>query len=307
VKAFITGLGGQDSFYLSELLLDKGYDVYGLVRRTVAPKELPEGVKVVSGDITDPNTIRLVLDVAPDEIYNLAAMSFVHESFNSPKATFDINAGGALNMLEATRYLNCKFYQASTSELFGSSPPPQHERTYFHPRSPYGIAKLAAHWSTINYREAYNLHASTGILFNHESPRRGAEFVTQKIVQGVANIVKGKQERLALGNLEAIRDWGHAKDYVKGMWLMLQQPEPGDYVLATGEGRSIRDLLDIAFSYVDLEYTHFVDVDPKFYRPTEVNALIGDPSRAEGIGWEREYTFEMLIEEMLDAALQSDN
>jgi len=303
MRAFITGATGQDSFYLTEFLLEKGYEVYGLVRRTSQPHAVPEGMKVITGDITDPAVTKQVVDVAPDEIYNLAAMSFVWESFKSPKATFDINAIGTLHMLEAAKQLGCKFYQASTSELYGSSPPPQNENTPFHPRSPYGVAKLAAYWLTVNYRESYGLYACNGQLFNHESPRRGQEFVTQKVCQYVGG--GNFEKKLKLGNLDAIRDWGHAKDYVKGMWMMMQQQEPGDYVLATGEGRSIKDLLDVAFSCINLDWNDYVEIDESFYRPAEVHALIGDPSRMEALGWKREYTFEKMIEEMVDAASNS--
>lgn len=303
MKAFITGATGQDGYYLSQLLISKGYTVYGLVRRTATPAVVPEGVEVVSGDVTDPSVIRDIVDICPDEIYHLAAMSFVWESFKTPKATFDINAVGTLNMLEAARILDCKFYQASTSELYGSTPPPQKEDTPFHPRSPYGVAKLAAYWLTVNYRESYGLYACNGILFNHESPKRGIEFVTRKVTEYVA---KGDfSEKLKLGNLGAIRDWGHAKDYVYGMWLMMQQDKPDDYVLATGEGRTIKDLLDTAFNYIDEDWGGYVEVDEVLFRPAEVHSLIGDPSKAEAIGWTREYTFDKMIKEMIDETLNS--
>ena len=308
MRALITGATGQDAFYLSELLLSKGYEVYGLVRRTSQPRELPPGVTVVSGDVTDPMTTDLVVRINPDEIYHLAAMSFVWESFKTPRATFDINAVGTLNMLEAARKLGCKFYQASTSELYGATPPPQREDTPFHPRSPYGVAKLAAYWLTVNYREAYDLYACNGILFNHESPRRGMEFVTRKVTNYCAILKQWKKEpiddffpgMLKLGNLSAVRDWGHAKDYVKGMWLMMQQNKPDDYVLATGEGRTIKDLLDTAFGYIGEDWQGYVEIDPELYRPAEVHALIGDPRKAESIGWKREYTFDDMIKEMIN-------
>lgn len=302
-RALITGVSGQDGFYLSELLQEKGYEVYGMVRRKSQPTNTPKGVEIVSGDVTDPGIKDIILDIKPDEIYNLAAMSFVWESFKTPKSTFDINAVGTLNVLEAARALDCKVYQASTSELYGSSPPPQNENTPFHPRSPYGVSKLAAHWLAINYREAYNLYVCLGVLFNHESPRRGMEFVTQKVCHGIADIMSGKTDKLVLGNLDAIRDWGHAKDYVRGMWMMMQQPEPDDYVLATGRGLTIRDLLETAFGMVGLDWREFVEVDEKFFRPAEVHALIGDASKMESIGWTREYTFETMIKEMLENAL----
>ncbi len=307
-KAFITGLTGQDGFYLSEFLNAKGYEVHGLVRRTAQPKRIPPNVKVIAGDVTDPGVIRQVEDINPDEIYNLAAMSHVGESFKIPTATFETNALGTLYLLEAARRTHSRFYQASTSELFGISAPPQNETTKFHPRSPYGVAKLAAYWLTVNYREAYGLFACNGILFNHESPIRGEDFVTQKIVRGVADIVSGKRDHITLGNLDAKRDWGHAKDFVRGMWLMLQQDKPGDYVLATGETHSIRELLDLAFSHVGItDWSPYVKTDPKFLRPSEVPALWGDPSKArKELGWEPEYTFKSLIEEMVNAALSAD-
>jgi len=310
MKAFITGITGQDGYYLSELLQKKGYEVYGLVRRTAQKKDIPEGVKVINGDVTDPSVIQEVVKIQPDEIYNLAAMSFVWESFKIPKTTFEINAIGALNMLEAARLCNCKIYQASTSELYGSSPPPQNEKTPFYPRSPYGVSKLAAYWLTVNYRESYSLFAVNGILFNHESPKRGIEFVTQKVADYCARLECLEWEvcidPLYLGNLDAIRDWGHAKDFVEGMWLMMQQWGPDDYVLATGEGRTIRDLLDTAFSYIGIEdWTPYIEIDPKFYRPAEVESLIGDATKAKKIGWKPKYTFETMIKEMIDAKIAS--
>jgi len=310
MKAFITGITGQDGYYLSELLQKKGYEVYGLVRRTAQKKDIPEGVKVINGDVTDPSVIQEVVKIQPDEIYNLAAMSFVWESFKIPKTTFEINAIGALNMLEAARLCNCKIYQASTSELYGSSPPPQNEKTPFYPRSPYGVSKLAAYWLTVNYRESYSLFAVNGILFNHESPKRGIEFVTQKVADYCARLECLEWEEcidpLYLGNLDAIRDWGHAKDFVEGMWLMMQQWGPDDYVLATGTGRTIRDLLDTAFSYIGIEdWTPYIEIDPKFYRPAEVESLIGDATKAKKIGWKPKYTFETMIKEMIDAKIAS--
>ena len=309
MKAFISGCTGQDGYYLSEFLIEKGYEVWGLVRRTSQSKEIPEGIKVLNGDVTDPAIINEILKIKPDEIYNLAAMSFVWESFKIPKTTFDINALGALNMLEAARLCKCKIYQASTSELYGAIPPPQDEKTPFYPRSPYGVSKLAAYWLTVNYREAYSLFACNGILFNHESPRRGIEFVTQKVASYCAELSFHPHdwsfdEKLVLGNLDVIRDWGHAKDYVKGMWLIMQH-EPGDYVLATGEGRTIRDLLDVAFGYIGEDWTKFVKTDTKYYRPTEVEALIGDATKANKIGWKPEYTFDKMIKEMIDAKIAS--
>ena len=314
MRAFITGVTGQDGYYLSKLLLDKGYEVYGLVRRTAQPKDIPEGVIVVAGDVTDPNVIDEVVNIKPDEIYNLAAMSFVWESFKIPKTTFDINALGALNMLEAAVRCDAKLYQASTSELYGASPPPQNEKTPFHPRSPYGVSKLAAYWLTVNYRESYSLFACNGILFNHESPKRGIEFVTQKVADYVAEIkVKGIDsggifyaQPLPLGNLDAIRDWGHAKDFVEGMWLIMQQEEPDDYVLATGEGRTIRELLDTAFAHIGIDdWKPYVEIDKELYRPAEVEALIGNADKAHKIGWKPKYTFSEMIGEMIDAKIAS--
>ena len=310
MKAFITGVTGQDGYYLSQLLLEKGYEVYGLVRRTAQPKDIPEGIHIVNGDVTDPNIVREIVKINPDEIYNLAAMSFVWESFKIPRTTFDINALGALNCLEAARELGCKIYQASTSELFGASPPPQNEKTPFYPRSPYGVSKLAAYWLTVNYRESYSLFACNGILFNHESPKRGIEFVTQKVADYCGRLKHlGHYEMiepLSLGNLDAIRDWGHAKDFVEGMWLIMQQEEPDDYVLATGTGRTIRDLLTVAFSHIGIsDWTPFVEIDPKFYRPAEVESLIGDATKAQKIGWKPKYTFETMIREMIDEKIAS--
>jgi len=320
MRAFITGCTGQDGYYLTKLLLEKGYEVYGLVRRTAQPKDIPEGIHIVNGDVTDPSIINEVVAIEPDEIYNLAAMSFVWESFKIPKTTFDINAIGALNMLEAARLIGCKIYQASTSELYGSSPPPQNEKTPFYPRSPYGVSKLAAYWLTVNYRESYSLFAVNGILFNHESPKRGIEFVTQKVADYCSSLFVNHKhfitnevfmecanaEKLQLGNLSAIRDWGHAKDFVEGMWLMMQQDEPDDYVLATGEGRTIRELLDVAFKHIGIyDWTPYIEIDPKFYRPAEVESLIGDSTKARKIGWEPKYTFETMIKEMIDAKIAS--
>lgn len=313
MKAFITGVTGQDGYYLSKLLLDKGYEVYGLVRRTAQEKDIPKGINIVNGDVTDPSIVQEIININPDEIYNLAAMSFVWESFKIPRTTFDINALGALNCLEAARQLGCKIYQASTSELYGSSPPPQNEKTPFYPRSPYGVSKLAAYWLTVNYRESYSLFACNGILFNHESPKRGIEFVTQKVADFVAKVEVNNCHRfnairpqLHLGNLYAIRDWGHAKDFVEGMWLIMQQEKPDDYVLATGEGRTIRELLDVAFAHIGInDWTPYVEIDPKFYRPAEVEALIGDASKAHQIGWKPKYTFSEMIGEMIDGKIAS--
>lgn len=307
MKAFLTGVTGQDGFYLSKFLLDKGYKVYGLVRRSAQSKEIPEGITVVEGDVTDPRIVDVISDISPNEIYHLAAMSHVGESFKIPTTTFDINAKGTLNVLEAAKRINAKFYQASTSELFGISPAPQSEKTSFHPRSPYGVSKLAAYWLTVNYREAYNLFACNGILFNHESPLRGENFVTQKIAKGVAKIFHGETEKITLGNLDAKRDWGHAEDFVRGMWLMLQHSKPDDYVLATGETCSIRDFLTFAFEVIGIyDWKPYVVTDPKFLRPSEVPELRGDYSKAKEIlGWEPERTVRQLAQEMVLAAISA--
>lgn len=309
MKAFVTGSTGQDGFYLSKFLLDKGYKVYGLVRRSAQSKEIPEGITVVEGDVTDPRIVDVISDISPNEIYHLAAMSHVGESFKIPTTTFDINAKGTLNVLEGAKRCGAKFYQASTSELFGIAPAPQNEKTAFHPRSPYGVAKLAAYWLTVNYREAYNLFACNGILFNHESPLRGENFVTQKIAKGVARIFhgNGENEKITLGNLDAKRDWGHAEDFVRGMWLMLQHEKPDDYVLATGQTYSIRDFLTFAFEVIGIyDWRPYVVTDPKFLRPSEVPELRGDYSKArEILGWEPERTVQDIAQEMVLAAIRT--
>ena len=304
MKAFIAGVTGQDGHYLSKYLLDKNYEVYGLVRRTSQSKSIPEGITIVEGDVTDPLVGNLIKKINPDEVYNLAAMSFVAESFKIPRTTFEINALGTMNILEGVRETGCKFYQASTSELYGSSPPPQNETTSFHPRSPYGVSKLAAYWLTVNYRESYGLFACNGILFNHESPLRGIEFVTRKVCNGVARIKSGLQDHLVLGNLDAVRDWGYAGDFVKGMWLILQQGKPDDYVLATGISRTVRDLLTLAFKLIGIDdWTPYVKQDPLYFRPADVDCLIGDYTKAKTIGWEPSVSFESMIEEILNNEL----
>lgn len=301
MKAFITGCDGQDGHYLSKLLLSKDYEVYGLVRRSAQEKHIPEGIKVVEGDVTDQNIIRTIETIDPDEIYNLAAFSHVGESFKVPHTTFQINACGTLNVLEGARRRMSKFYQASSSELFGNSPAPQNENTSFYPRSPYAVSKLAAYWATVNYRESYGLFAVNGILFNHESPLRGNDFVTQKVAKYCACMPHPYQ--LRLGNLDAKRDWGHAEDFVEGMWLMMQQTKPEDYVLATGISRSVRDLLDTAFKYIGkTDWTPYVESDPALFRPSDVDSLCGDASKAKAIGWAPKKTFEQTIAEMIDAA-----
>jgi GDPmannose 4,6-dehydratase len=298
MRALITGVTGQDGFYLSKLLLEKGYLVFGLVRRSAQGEEIPEGIEVLSGDVTDPlNLDRIYADARPDETYNLAAMSHVGESFKVPAATIQTNTLGCLYLLECVRKYGGKFYQASSSEMFGDSPAPQNEKTPFRPRSPYAISKAAAYWLTVNYREAYGLHASNGILFNHESPRRGEDFVTRKVCIAVARIARGLQEKLLLGNLDAVRDWGHAEDFTFGMWQIMQR-DPGDFVLATGKSRSVRELLDVAFRVVGIrDWSGYVEVSSKLYRPTEVENLCGD-ARTSSF-WETTLSFEDMISEMV--------
>ena len=306
MRAFITGLTGQDGAYLSRFLIDRGYEVYGLVRRSAQPKDIPVVTEVVEGDVTDPLIAKTIERIKPDEIYHLAAMSHVGESFKIPKTTFEINAIGTLNVLEGTRSTGAKFYQASTSELYGSTPPPQNEGSPFHPRSPYGVSKIAAYWLTVNYREAYNLFACNGILFNHESPVRGMDFVTRKVCNAVARIKFGLQQFVVLGNLDAKRDWGHAADFVEAMWLMLQQERPGDYVVATGEVRSVRDLLTEAFKNIGVSnWAPYVKTDMAYMRPADVDCLIGDSRKIRALGWEPKYTFEQMIKEMVDSEIAS--
>lgn len=295
-KALITGITGQDGSYLAEFLIDRGYQVHGIIRRassfnTQRIDHLYNNREIMDrklflhyGDLTDGVSItNLVRKIEPQEIYNLGAQSHVMVSFSVPEFTAQVDAIGAIRLLEAIRMsgLPIKFYQASTSELFGSTPPPQSEESKFQPRSPYAAAKLYAYWVTKNYREAYGLHATNGILFNHESPRRGETFVTKKIARGVADIISGKKSHLTLGNLEAVRDWGYAPEYVESMWMMLQKETPDDYVVATGVGATVRDFLEEAFRVVDLEWDKFVKVDQKYFRPTEVVALIGDAEKAK--------------------------
>lgn len=316
-KALITGITGQDGSYLAELLLEKGYEVYGIIRRSSTfntsridhiyddPHNNPK-LHLVYGDLSDSTSIYSILDeVRPDEIYNLAAQSHVRVSFDIPEYTGDVTALGAVRILEAMRKLNlkAKYYQASSSEMFGKvQAVPQIETTPFYPRSPYAVAKLYAHWITVNYRESYDMFACSGILFNHESPRRGETFVTRKITHAVARIKAGLQDKLYLGNLDSKRDWGYAKEYVEAMWLMLQQDKPDDYVIATNETHSIREFLDVAFGHVGLDWNDYVEIDPKYYRPAEVDLLIGDPAKAKKqLGWEPKTTFEDLTKLMVDA------
>jgi len=338
-RALITGVTGQDGSYLAELLLSKGYEVHGIKRRsssfnTARVDHLYEDVHEVNrrftlhyGDMTDStNLIRLIQEVQPDEIYNLAAQSHVHVSFETPEYTANADGMGTLRILEALRILRMdktRFYQASTSELYGKVvETPQKETTPFYPRSPYGVAKLYAYWITVNYRESYGMHASNGILFNHESPRRGETFVTRKITRAVAAIAAGDQDRLYLGNLDSMRDWGHARDYVEGMWRILQQDNPGDYVLATGRTVSVREFVDTAFRVagMDIEWRGkgvdergyirgtdrcLIEVDPRYFRPTEVDLLLGDPSKAEReLGWRATTTLEEMIVEMVNSDIQ---
>ena len=319
-KALITGITGQDGSYLAELLLEKGYEVHGMLRRTstfnrqrIDPiynnPEINQGrFHLHYGDLADsPSIYKLMEQIGPQEIYNLAAQSHVKVSFENPEYTSDVVATGTLRLLEANRQTGvmARFYQASSSEMFGKvRETPQTELTPFHPRSPYGVAKVFAHQMTVNYRESYDMHASCGILFNHESPRRGENFVTRKITQSVAKISKGLQDKLILGNLDAKRDWGYAKEYVEAMWLMLQQETPDDYVIATNETHSVREFLEIAFEHIGKDYNDFVEVSSAYYRPAEVDLLIGDFSKAkEQLGWESKTSFADLVKLMIDADL----
>ena len=319
-KALITGITGQDGSYLAELLLEKGYEVHGIVRRTstfnrgrIDPiaevfNKKEKRLFLHYGDLSEGLAlIRLLGTVQADEVYNLGAQSHVKVSFENPEYTADVVGTGTLRLLEAVRQTNpeAKFYQASSSEMFGKvHAVPQKEDTPFHPRSPYGVAKVFAYWAAVNYREAYNLHASNGILFNHESPRRGENFVTRKITRSVARIKKGIEHELVLGNLEARRDWGFARDYVEAMWLMTQADQGDDYVIATGETHSVKEFLDVAFGIVDLNWEEFVKTDPKFERPAEVDLLIGDPTKAKSkLGWRARTGFEELVEIMVRADL----
>jgi GDPmannose 4,6-dehydratase len=310
-RALITGLTGQDGSYLAELLLDKGYEVHGLVRRSSTDPlgrvaHLAGKVNIIPGDMGDQGSlIDAVTEAQPDEVYNLAAQSFVGDSWKQALYTGDVDALGVTRLLEAIRRVKpeARFYQASSSEMFGKvHAVPQTEETPFHPRSPYGVAKVYGYYITLNYRESFDMHASNGILFNHESPRRGLEFVTRKITDGVAKIKLGQSSELRLGNLDSKRDWGFAGDYVEMMWLMLQQDEPGDYVVATGETHTVREFCEIAFGRVGLDYEQFVKVDQRFVRPAEVDLLLGDPSKAKRVlGWVPKVAFRGLVEMMVDA------
>jgi GDPmannose 4,6-dehydratase len=325
-RALITGVTGQDGSYLSELLLEKGYEVHGIIRRTstfntdridhiyVDPHNEEARLFLHYGDLTDGVTLRRILEeVKPVEIYNLGAQSHVRVSFDSPEYTVDSVGMGTLRLLEAIRDyrqrtgIDVRFYQAGSSEMFGKvQDVPQKETTPFYPRSPYACAKVYAHWQTVNYRESYGIFACNGILFNHESPRRGETFVTRKITRAIARIVAGTQKKLYLGNLDSKRDWGYAKDYVEAMWLMLQQDEADDYVVATGETHSIREFLDIAFSYVNLDWHNYVEFDPRYLRPAEVDLLIGEPTKVkQNLGWSPSVTFEELVALMVEADLRA--
>jgi len=309
-KAFITGITGQDGSYLAELLLEKDYEVYGMVRRsssfnTARIDHIFGDIELVFGDLGDGSSMnRLMRTIRPDEVYNLGAQSHVRVSFDIPEYTADVVALGTLRLLDAVREegVRCRFYEAGSSEMFGKVlETPQTERTPFYPRSPYGAAKVFGYWITRNYREAYGMYAVNGILFNHESPRRGPTFVTRKITRAIGAILRGEQDKLALGNLDAKRDWGFARDYMEGAWRMLQADEPDDYVLATGETHSVREFLDAAFEYAGLDWNDYVTIDERYFRPSEVDLLLGDPTKAkEKLGWEPKVRFPELVRMMVD-------
>jgi len=309
-KAFITGITGQDGSYLAEILLEKDYDVYGMVRRsssfnTARVDHIFGDIELVFGDLADGSVLnQLMRTIRPDEVYNLGAQSHVRVSFDVPEYTSDVDALGTLRLLDAIREegVGCRFYQASSSEMFGAVDEiPQNEQTKFHPRSPYGVAKVFGYWITRNYREAYGMYAVNGILFNHESPRRGPTFVTRKITRAVGAILRGEQDDLKLGNLDAKRDWGFARDYMDGAWRMLQSDEPDDYVLATGETHTVEEFLAEAFTYVGLDWRDYVTIDPRYFRPAEVDLLIGDYSKAKAeLGWEPTVRFTELVRMMVD-------
>ena len=318
--ALITGITGQDGSYLAEFLLSKGYEVHGIIRRSSSfntgridhiyqdPHEKNPKLILHYGDMSDGvGLTNLVREIKPNEVYNLAAQSHVQVSFTMPQYTGQIDGVGPVVLLEAIRAAGheTRFYQASTSELYGSTPPPQNEKSIFQPRSPYAAAKLMAYWCTVNYRDGYGIHATNGILFNHESPRRGETFVTRKITRAVARIALGSKEKLFLGNLDAIRDWGYAKEYVESMWLMLQQDKPGDYVVATGVGASVKDFAEASFKHVGLNWKDHVELDKRYIRPTEVDALIGDPLKAEKeLGWKAKTHWKALAELMVEADVE---
>jgi GDPmannose 4,6-dehydratase len=322
-SALITGITGQDGSYLSELLLAKGYTVHGIIRRSSSfntgridhiyqdPHQAGRRLNLHYGDLTDSTSLRRILEIAqPDEVYNLGAQSHVKVSFENPEYTADSVATGPLRLLDSIRdYMHhtgrqVRFYQAGSSEMFGAAKPPQSELTPFYPRSPYAVSKVAAHWYAVNYREAYNLFISNGILFNHESPRRGETFVTRKITRALGRIKAGLQKKLYLGNLDARRDWGFAGDYVEAMWMMLQHSEAGDFVVATGESYSVRQFLEEAFGYLNLDWQEYVEIDPLYFRPTEVDYLLGDPTKSRNaFGWKPKTSFQQLVRMMVDADL----
>ncbi len=314
MKALITGITGQDGSYLAELLLEKGYDVYGMVRRSSTESferidHITDKITLVHGDLLDQlSMLTLIDEIRPDELYNLAAQSFVPTSWKQPILTGEFDALGVTKILEAIRHIDTKikFYQASSSEMFGRvMEVPQTEKTPFYPRSPYGVAKVYGHFITVNYKESYDIYAVSGILFNHESPRRGLEFVSRKITDGAVRIKLGLAEKLALGNLDAKRDWGYAGDYIRAMWMMLQHDTPENFVIATGKNHSVRDLCETAFAHLDLDYNDYVVTDPRFVRPAEVDILLGDPSKAKTIlGWEPVVTFEEMVRMMVDADMK---
>jgi len=318
--ALVTGITGQDGSYLSEVLLSKKYEVHGIIRRSSSfntgrlndvyqdPHVDNRNLILHYGDLQDSSSlVNLIRDIKPNEIYNLGAQSHVKVSFEIPESTSNITGLGTIRLLEAIRTsgIETKFYQASSSELYGSTPPPQNEQTPFHPRSPYGVAKIFSYWATVNYRESYGLHTSNGILFNHESPRRGETFVTRKITRAVARIAAGIDKELYLGNLDAVRDWGYAKEYVDAMWLMLQQSQGDDYVIATGESATVRDFANVAFTRANLDYEKYIKIDKRYLRPAEVDALVGDASKAKmKLNWEAKTKWKALAELMVDADIQ---
>ncbi len=314
-RALITGVTGQDGSYLAEFLLSQGYEVIGMIRRTSTVNfdriyHIQDKITLVQGDLLDQSSLMdIIAEYEPDEVYNLAAQSFVPTSWKQPVLTGEFTALGVTRLLEAIRLVkpDIRFYQASSSEMFGKvREVPQNEKTPFYPRSPYGVAKVYGHWITVNYRESYGIYAVSGILFNHESPRRGLEFVTRKVTYGAAKIKLGLTNELRLGNLEARRDWGYAPDYVRAMWMMLQQDEPEDYVIATGETHSVRELCEIAFGYLGLDYRDYVVQDPRYFRPAEVDLLVGDASKAhQKLGWRPTVSFEELVKIMVDADLEN--
>jgi GDPmannose 4,6-dehydratase len=321
--ALITGITGQDGSYLTELLMSKGYTVYGDIRRSSSfntgridhiyqdPHEGQPRLRLLYGDLNDASSLtRIIRTTQPGEIYHLGAQSHVRVSFDVPEYTGEITGLGTVRLLEAIRETGVKtrFYHASSSEMFGSSPPPQNEQTPFHPRSPYAAAKIYAHWMTVNYREGYGLFACNGILFNHESPRRGETFVTRKITKAAAKIKLGRQDKLFLGNLDAKRDWGYAPDYMEAIWLMMQQDQPDDYVIATGETYTVRDFLDEAFKHLGIDWKKYVEIDPRYYRPTEVDVLMGDSSKArKKLNWQPKMKFADLVRIMVDADLRAES